>query len=104
MRFVLSQKLIKPLLLSAVAAGVVVLAESDVPLSGNLLILDHGHGLTSSFLHLQKFKVKVGDVVEQGQVIATIGNTGRSTGPHLDWRMNLFDTRIDPQTLVPPKP
>ncbi|MCA9705648.1 MAG: peptidoglycan DD-metalloendopeptidase family protein [Myxococcales bacterium] len=88
----------------APAAGVVVLAESDVPLSGNLLILDHGHGLTSSFLHLQKFKVKVGDVVEQGQVIATIGNTGRSTGPHLDWRMNLFDTRIDPQTLVPPKP
>jgi len=88
----------------APAGGVVVLAENDVPLSGNLIILDHGHGLTSSFLHLDKIKVKVGDEVKAGQLIGTIGNTGRSTGPHLDWRMNLFDTRIDPQTLVPPKP
>jgi murein DD-endopeptidase MepM/ murein hydrolase activator NlpD len=90
--------------IKAPAAGVVVLAEMDVPLSGNLLILDHGHGLTSSFLHLQKFKVKEGDVVKAGQVIATSGNSGRSTGPHLDWRMNLFDTRIDPQTVVGAKP
>lgn len=85
----------------APAPGVVVLAEKDVPLSGNLLILDHGHGVTSSFLHLQKFKVKEGDVVKAGQVIATSGNTGRSTGPHLDWRMNWLDTRVDPQTVVP---
>lgn len=88
----------------APAGGVVVFAEEDVPLSGNLIILDHGHGLSSSFLHLHKIKVKVGDVVKAGRVIGTIGNTGRSTGPHLDWRMNLFDTRIDPQTVVPPKP
>lgn len=88
----------------APAAGVVVLAEKDVPLSGNLLILDHGHGLTSSFLHLQKLKVKEGQVVKAGQVIATSGNSGRSTGPHLDWRMNLGDVRIDPQTVVPPTP
>ncbi|MCX4246865.1 M23 family metallopeptidase [Paraliomyxa miuraensis] len=88
----------------APAGGVVVLAEKDVPLSGNLVILDHGHGLTSSFLHLDKLKVKEGDVVKAGQVIATSGNTGRSTGPHLDWRMNLFDTRIDPQTVVEPMP
>ena len=87
----------------APAAGVVVLAEEDVPLSGNLLIIDHGHGVTSSFLHLQKFKVKVGDEVKQGQTVATLGNTGRSTGPHLDWRMNVGDTRIDPQLLVPPR-
>ncbi len=84
----------------APAAGVVVLANKDVPLSGNLLILDHGHGLTSSFLHLKEFRAKEGDVVKSGQVIATSGNSGRSTGPHLDWRMNLFDTRVDPQTLV----
>lgn len=84
----------------APAGGVVVLAESDVPLSGNLVIIDHGHGLSSSFLHLDKLKVKEGDVVKQGQVFATSGNSGRSTGPHLDWRMNLFDTRIDPQTVV----
>lgn len=87
----------------APAPGVVVLAEKDVPLSGNLLILDHGHGVTSSFLHLQKFKVKEGDVVRAGQVIATSGSTGRSTGPHLDWRMNWFDVRIDPETVVPPR-
>jgi murein DD-endopeptidase MepM/ murein hydrolase activator NlpD len=90
--------------IKAPAAGVVVLAENDVPLSGNLLILDHGHGLTSSFLHLHKLKVKEGDVVKAGQVIATSGNSGRSTGPHLDWRMNLFDTRIDPQMVVGAKP
>jgi murein DD-endopeptidase MepM/ murein hydrolase activator NlpD len=88
----------------APAGGVVVLAEKDVPLSGNLLIVDHGHGVTSSFLHLQKFKVKEGDVVKAGQVIALSGNSGRSTGPHLDWRMNWFDTRVDPQTAVPPRP
>ncbi len=87
----------------APAPGVVVFAEQDVPLSGNLLIIDHGHGLTSSFLHLQKIKVKVGDEVKQGQTIATLGNTGRSTGPHLDWRMNWLDARIDPQLLVPPR-
>lgn len=87
----------------APAAGVVVFAEQDVPLSGNLVIIDHGHGVTSSFLHLQKIKVSVGDEVKQGQTIATLGNTGRSTGPHLDWRMNLGDTRIDPQLLVPPR-
>ncbi len=84
----------------APAAGVVVFAEPDVPLSGNLVIVDHGHGLTSSFLHLQKIGVKVGDVLAAGQVLGTVGNTGRSTGAHLDWRMNLTDTRIDPQTLV----
>ncbi|MGH1346560.1 MAG: M23 family metallopeptidase [Nannocystales bacterium] len=83
------------------AAGVVVFAEEDVPLAGNLIILDHGHGLTSSFLHLQKIKVQVGDEIKQGQNIATLGNTGRSTGPHLDWRMNWLDTRVDPQLLVP---
>lgn len=90
--------------IKAPAGGVVVFAEEDVPLSGNLILVDHGHGLTSSFLHLDKIKVKVGDKVKAGQQIGTLGNTGRSTGPHLDWRMNLFDTRIDPQTLVRPKP
>lgn len=88
----------------APAGGVVIFAEADVPLSGTLLILDHGHGLSSSFLHLDKLSVALGDEVKAGQVIATSGNTGRSTGPHLDWRMNLFDTRVDPQTLVSAAP
>lgn len=84
----------------APAGGVVVLAEHEVPLSGSLMVIDHGHGLTSAFLHLQKFKVEVGDVVTPGQVIATAGNSGRTTGPHLDWRMNLHETRVDPETIV----
>jgi murein DD-endopeptidase MepM/ murein hydrolase activator NlpD len=84
----------------APAAGVVVFAEENVPLSGNLLIVDHGHGLTSSFLHLNRFRVEVGTEVRRGQVIADVGNTGRTTGPHLDWRMNLEDLRVDPQLLL----
>ncbi len=88
----------------APAGGVVIFAEGDVPLSGNLVIIDHGHGLTSSFLHLDKIRVEVGDTLAAGDVFATSGNTGRSTGPHLDWRMNLFDTRVDPQTIVSGKP
>lgn len=84
----------------APASGVVIFAEQDVPLSGTLLIIDHGHGLTSSFLHLKSIKVAVGDRVKKGQVVALSGNSGRSTGPHLDWRMNLGNVRVDPQLLV----
>jgi murein DD-endopeptidase MepM/ murein hydrolase activator NlpD len=84
----------------APASGVVIFAEDDVPLSGTLLIIDHGFGLTSSFLHLKSIKVAVGDRVKKGQVVALSGNSGRSTGPHLDWRMNLGDVRVDPQLIV----
>lgn len=87
----------------APACGTVVFAEKDVPLSGDMMILDHGHGLTSSFLHLSGFRKKVGDVVKQGDVIAVSGKSGRATGPHLDWRMSYFEIRIDPELLVPPK-
>jgi murein DD-endopeptidase MepM/ murein hydrolase activator NlpD len=78
----------------------VVFVEKDVPLSGHTIILDHGHGLTSTFLHLNSFRVKVGDEVKQRQVIGTVGTTGRTNGPHLDWRMNLFEIRIDPELLA----
>jgi murein DD-endopeptidase MepM/ murein hydrolase activator NlpD len=84
----------------APAPGVVVLAEMNVPLSGNLVIIDHGHGLTSSFLHLHKILVAVGDEVRKGQTIAEAGKTGRVKGAHLDWRMNLHDTRIDPMLVM----
>jgi murein DD-endopeptidase MepM/ murein hydrolase activator NlpD len=86
----------------APAGGTVVFAEAKVPLAGNTIILDHGHGLTSTFLHLNRFARKVGDPVAQGDVIATVGVTGRTNGAHLDWRMNFFETRIDPELLVPP--
>lgn len=88
----------------APAPGIVTLAEPDMFFSGGTLMLDHGHKLSSSFLHLSKLLKKVGDRVEKGDVIAEVGATGRVTGPHLDWRMNLRDRRIDPQLLVPPMP
>ena len=80
----------------APAAGVVTFAAPDLYLTGGTLLLDHGFGVSSNFLHLSRIDVKVGDRVEQGQVIAAVGATGRATGPHLHWGMNWFDTRIDP--------
>jgi len=88
----------------APAAGVVTLAHDDMFFSGGTLILDHGQGLSSSFLHLSKLLVEVGQVIEQGQLIAEVGATGRVTGPHLDWRMNWLNQRVDPQLLVPAMP
>ncbi|WP_437737757.1 M23 family metallopeptidase [Sorangium sp. So ce1335] len=86
----------------APACGKVVFVEKNLPLSGHTMIIDHGHGLTSTFIHLHGFAAKVNDEVKQGQVVATVGMTGRTNGPHLDWRMNLFETRIDPELLVSP--
>lgn len=82
--------------------GIVRLAEGDLYYTGGTIILDHGHGLSSAFLHMQRVTVKPGQMVKQGEKIGTLGSTGRSTGPHLDWRMNLFGARLDPQLLVPP--
>jgi murein DD-endopeptidase MepM/ murein hydrolase activator NlpD len=66
------------------------------------VLIDHGYGLNSVYSHLQSVTVKAGDRVSQGAVIGTLGGTGRATGPHLDWRVNLFLTRLDPALLVPP--
>ncbi|GHD55151.1 peptidase [Thalassobaculum fulvum] len=88
----------------APADGVVVLAANDLYYTGGTVILDHGHGLSSAFLHLSAVTVKVGDRLRQGEVLGKLGATGRATGPHLDWRMNWFEERIDPQLLVPPMP
>ena len=89
---------------TAPAAGVVTLAEPDLFYSGGTVILDHGYGLSSSFLHLSEVSVAVGDQLGPGDLIGAIGATGRATGPHLDWRMSWFNQRIDPQLLVPPMP
>lgn len=88
----------------APAGGVVTLAHDDMFFSGGTLILDHGQGLSSSFLHLSKLLVEVGQMIEPGQLIAEVGATGRVTGPHLDWRMNWLNQRVDPQLLVPAMP
>lgn len=84
--------------------GVITLAEPDLFYSGGTVILDHGYGLSSSFLHMSRIDVSVGDEVQTGDPIGAIGATGRATGPHLDWRMSWFNQRIDPQLLVPPMP
>lgn len=88
---------------TAPADGVVVLA-ADKPftLEGNLLMIDHGMGLNSAFLHLSKIDVKNGDRVKKGQLIGRIGSTGRATGPHLHWAMKWRDARIDPMALTGP--
>lgn len=85
---------------TAPAPGVVTLAEPDLYYSGGTLIIDHGQGLSSTFLHLSSVDVAVGDRVATGDFIGRIGATGRATGPHLDWRMNWLDKRVDPQPLA----
>jgi len=84
----------------APAAGVVTLAHDDMYFSGGTLFIDHGHGLVSAFLHLHAIHVREGAGVERGQVVGEVGATGRATGPHLDWRMNLGSVRIDPALLL----
>jgi murein DD-endopeptidase MepM/ murein hydrolase activator NlpD len=87
----------------APADGVVVLAaEQPFSLEGHLLIVDHGAGLNSAFLHCATLAVKVGDVVRQGQQIATVGMTGRATGPHLHWSLMWRGARLDPLLLAGP--
>lgn len=88
----------------APTSGVVTLAEPDLFYSGGTIILDHGYRLSSSFLHLSKVRVAVGDEVQAGDIIGEVGATGRATGPHLDWRMAWRSERVDPQFLVPPMP
>lgn len=84
----------------APAAGVVSFAAPDLYLTGGTLLLDHGHGISSNFLHLSRIDVKVGDRIVQGQVLGAVGATGRATGPHLHWGMNWFDVRIDPLLVL----
>lgn len=84
----------------APAGGIVTFADPGLYLTGGTLVLDHGHGISSNFLHLSRIDVTVGDVVRQGDVIAAVGATGRATGPHLHWGMNWFDVRIDPQLVL----
>ena len=84
----------------APAAGIVSFADPGLYLTGGTVVIDHGHGVSSNFLHLSRIDVAVGDRVEQGQAFAAVGATGRATGPHLHWGMNWFDVRIDPLLVL----
>ena len=80
------------------------LAEGDLFYTGGTITLDHGHAISTIYSHLDELHVAVGDTVTQGQVIGTVGATGRATGPHLDWRINWFQTRVDPLLAAGPMP
>ena len=86
----------------APAGGVISFAKPDLYLTGGTILIDHGHGLSSSFLHLSELDVKPGQRVEKGQRIGLVGATGRATGPHMHWGLNWFKVRLDPQLLVDP--
>ncbi|MBN42575.1 MAG: peptidase [Alphaproteobacteria bacterium] len=88
----------------ASARGVVTLAEDDLFFTGGTIVLDHGYGLTSIYSHLDSIDVDEGEMVVMGAPIGTVGSTGRSTGPHLDWRINWFDVRLDPELIAGPMP
>jgi hypothetical protein len=84
----------------APASGRVVFADPGLYLTGGTVLIDHGYGIGSNFLHLSRLDVHVGDVVSQGQVIGLAGATGRATGPHLHWGMTWFEMRIDPLLVL----
>tara|TARA_Y100000591_G_scaffold28649_1_gene21209 strand:- start:115 stop:918 length:804 start_codon:yes stop_codon:yes gene_type:complete len=81
-------------------SGIVTMAEDDLYYTGGTIIMDHGHGISTIYSHLENVMVSVGDKINQGDIIGTVGSTGRSTGPHLDFRVNWFQTRLDPMTLI----
>ena len=80
--------------------GVITMAEDDLYYTGGTIIMDHGHGISTIYSHLENILVSVGDQINQGDVIGTVGSTGRSTGPHLDFRINWFQTRLDPMSVL----
>ena len=84
----------------ASADGIVALAHENMFFSGKTLMIDHGHGLTSVYIHMNTITVKSGTRIRQGEQIGTIGMTGRTTGPHLHWGINLFKMPLDPKLLV----
>jgi len=86
--------------IKAMLNGTVTLAEPDLFYTGGTLIFDHGHGISTLYMHMEKILVKKGQKVKQGDIIGTVGSTGRATGAHLDVRLNWFDVRLDPGTVL----
>ena len=86
--------------IKAMLDGVVTLAEPNLFYTGGTLIFDHGHGISTLYMHMEQISVKIGQKVKQGDIIGTVGSTGRSTGAHLDVRLNWFNVRLDPATVL----
>ena len=87
-------------MIKSTASGIVTMAKDDLYYTGGTVIMDHGHGISSIYSHLENVLVSVGDQINQGDIIGTVGSTGRSTGPHLDFRINWFQTRLDPMSVL----
>lgn len=91
----------------AAADGVVSLAKADMVLTGKTVVLEHGFGLDSVYIHLNAIKVKEGQILRQGDIIGEVGKSGRTNGPHLHFGITWYNTRLDPQTIMavlPAKP
>ena len=86
--------------IKAMMDGKVTLAENDMYFTGGTLIFDHGHGVSTLFMHLKDINVEVGQRVKQGEIVGTLGQSGRATGPHLDIRLNWFDVKLDPSSIL----
>ena len=84
----------------AMMDGEVTLSENEMYFTGGTIIFDHGHGVSTLYMHMKEIKVKVGQKVKQGQIIGTLGQSGRATGPHLDIRLNWFDVKLDPKSIL----
>ena len=86
--------------IKAMLDGVVTLSEKDLYYTGGTLIFDHGHGVSTLYMHMKNLYVTKGQKIKQGDVIGTVGKTGRSTGAHLDIRLNWFDLKLDPASVL----
>ena len=84
----------------ASASGPVVFTASDLFYTGGTIVIDHGHGITTIYSHMNSIKTEVGEYIEQGKKIGTMGASGRATGSHLDWRINWFNIRLDPELIL----
>ena len=80
--------------------GIVTLVENDMYFTGGTIIFDHGHGISTLYMHMKDINVKVGQKVIRGEIVGTLGQSGRATGPHLDIRLNWFDVKLDPATIL----
>ena len=84
----------------AMMDGIVTLAEKDLYFTGGTIIFDHGHGISTLYMHLKDINVKKGQKINRGDIVGTVGQTGRATGPHLDIRLNWFDVKLDPASIL----
>ena len=90
----------KGTMIKSSGSGTVTMAEDNLYYTGGTIIMDHGHGISTIYSHLETVMVSIGDKINQGDIIGTVGSTGRSTGPHLDFRINWFQTRLDPMSVL----